>query len=77
MNITVYTKPSCVQCDATKRSLDKLNLPYSTVDVTVDAEAFDMLVEKGFKAMPVVNAGDEWWSGFNPGKINELAEASL
>jgi glutaredoxin-like protein NrdH len=72
MNVIVYTKPSCVQCDATKRSLDKLGVSYSTVDVTVDAEAFEMLIDKGFKAMPVVNAGDEWWSGFNPDKINGL-----
>ena len=72
MDVIVYTKPSCVQCDATKRSLDKLDISYSTVDVTVDAEAFEMLVEKGFRAMPVVNAGDDWWSGFNPDKINGL-----
>ena len=26
MSITVYTKPACVQCDATKRLLTKLNL---------------------------------------------------
>jgi glutaredoxin-like protein NrdH len=56
MNVIVYTKPSCVQCDATKRSLDKLN------------------VDKGFKSMPVVNAGDQWWSGFNPDKINGLVD---
>lgn len=74
MDIIVYTKPACVQCDATKRSLDKLNLSYSTVDVTEDMEAFEMLVNKGFKAMPVVNVGDEWWSGFNPAKINGLVE---
>jgi glutaredoxin-like protein NrdH len=74
MDVIVYTKPSCVQCDATKRSLDKINVPYSTVDVTVDLEAFEMLVNKGFKAMPVVNAGDDWWSGFNPAKINGLVE---
>ncbi len=74
MDVIVYTKPACVQCDATKRSLDKAGVAYSTVDVTVDAEAFEMLVDKGFKAMPVVNAGDDWWSGFNPGKINGLVD---
>jgi glutaredoxin-like protein NrdH len=72
MDIIVYTKPSCVQCDATKRSLDKLGLKYGTVDVTQDEKSYNMLVEKGFKSMPVVNAGDEWWSGFNPDKINGL-----
>jgi glutaredoxin-like protein NrdH len=72
MTVTVYTKPSCVQCDATKRALDKLGVSYDAIDVTSNQDAFDMLVEKGFKAMPVVNAGDEWWSGFNPEKINGL-----
>jgi glutaredoxin-like protein NrdH len=72
MTVTVYTKPACVQCDATKRTLDKLGISYDAIDVTTNQDAFDMLVEKGFKAMPVVNAGDEWWSGFNPEKINGL-----
>jgi glutaredoxin-like protein NrdH len=72
MNVTVYTKPNCVQCDATKRTLDKLGVTYDTIDATADEAVYDMLIEKGFRAMPVVNAGDEWWSGFNPGKINGL-----
>jgi glutaredoxin-like protein NrdH len=72
MTVTVYTKPACVQCDATKRTMDKLGISYEAIDVTANQDAFDMLVEKGFKAMPVVNAGDEWWSGFNPEKINGL-----
>jgi glutaredoxin-like protein NrdH len=52
--------------------MDKLGISYEAIDVTANQDAFDMLVEKGFKAMPVVNAGDEWWSGFNPEKINGL-----
>ena len=71
--VTVYTKPSCVQCDATKRMMDKLNIKYSTVDITVDTEAFDMIVSKGFKAAPVVITDDDAWSVFNPDKISELA----
>ena len=70
--ITVYTKPSCVQCDATKRMMDKLKISYSTVDVTVDTEAFDMIVSKGFKSVPVVITNDDAWAGFNPDKISEL-----
>ena len=72
MSVTVYTKPSCVQCDATKRHLDKLGIKYDTVDITVDVDAFDMLVEKGFKAAPVVIAGDEAWAGYQPDKIDGL-----
>ena len=74
MEVTVYTKPNCVQCDATKRTLDKLGVAYKTIDATTDDAVYNMLVEKGFKAMPVVNADDEWWSGFNPGKLNGLVD---
>jgi glutaredoxin-like protein NrdH len=74
MSIVVYTKPACVQCEATKRLLNKLELEYETVDITEDAAAFEMLIAKGFQAAPVVNAGDDWWAGFNPEKINGLVD---
>jgi glutaredoxin-like protein NrdH len=72
--ITVYTKPACVQCDATKRMMDKLKIDYNTVDITLDTEAFDMLISKGFKSAPVVITDDDSWAGFNPDKISGLAE---
>jgi glutaredoxin-like protein NrdH len=74
MQVTVYTKPSCVQCDQTKRFLDKVNIPYTTVDITVDQEAFEDLVSKGYKAAPVVITDNDSWAGFNPAKLNKLAE---
>ena len=39
MKITVYTKPSCVQCNATKRALVKAGLAYEEVDLTASAAA--------------------------------------
>ena len=71
--VTVYTKPSCVQCEATKRMMDKLKIEYTTVDISVDAEAFDLVISKGFKSAPVVITDNDSWSGFNPDKISELA----
>src|SRR5690349_21933047 len=32
MSITVYTKPACVQCNATYRALDKVGVDYQVVD---------------------------------------------
>jgi glutaredoxin-like protein NrdH len=72
MSITVYTKPQCVQCDQTKRTLDKLGLEYDTVDITVDTDAFDKVVAMGFKSAPVVITDDDAWAGFQPDKINGL-----
>lgn len=72
MTVTVYTKPNCVQCDATKRTMDKLGIKYATVDITQDLEAYDMIISKGFQAAPVVITDDDAWSGFNPDKISGL-----
>lgn len=69
----VYTKPACVQCDMTKRYMDKNGIEYTTVDITQDQEAFNMLIEMGFKAAPVVISEAGNWAGFQPEKINLLA----
>ena len=47
MAVTVYTKPNCVQCEATKRLMDKLEIKYDTVDITQNISAYDLLIEKG------------------------------
>jgi len=70
---TVYTKPSCVQCDMTKRMLDNLGINYDTVDITEDEAALEMILGMGFKSAPVVITDTDSWSGFNPEKINSIA----
>jgi glutaredoxin-like protein NrdH len=72
--ITVYTKPSCVQCDATKRHLTKLNLEFETIDITQDQEALDKIIGMGFQAAPVVITELGSWSGYQPDKINGLVD---
>jgi glutaredoxin-like protein NrdH len=72
MTITLYTKPNCVQCDATKRALDKAGLVYSVVDLTQDADALEKVQQWGYRSAPVVVAGDDHWSGFRPDKIAGL-----
>lgn len=72
--VTVYTKPACVQCNATYRALDKKGIPYNSLDISVDEEALERLKALGFQQAPVVEAPIGSWSGFNPTKIDELAE---
>ncbi len=70
---TVYTKPSCVQCDMTKRYMDKIGVEYQTVDITQDKDALDLILSMGFQAAPVVISSVGNWAGFQPDKINLLA----
>lgn len=75
MNITVYSKPDCVQCRATKRAFDDLDLPYEVVDVSVDEQARQRLAALGYLAVPVVicRSPAQQWSGYRPDRITRLA----
>ncbi|MCS6712225.1 glutaredoxin-like protein NrdH [Brachybacterium sp. EF45031] len=75
MDITVYSKPLCVQCDATKRALTKAGLAFDVVDITEDADALARVKSLGYVQAPVVITGDDHWSGFRPDKIKALAAA--
>ncbi|KAB1501419.1 glutaredoxin-like protein NrdH [Corynebacterium sp. 320] len=74
--ITLYTKPACVQCTATKKALDKAGLEYETVDISLDDEARDYVMALGYLQAPVVITEDGHWSGFRPDRIRSLASAA-
>ncbi|WP_036504090.1 redoxin NrdH [Nocardia aobensis] len=76
MSITVYTKPACVQCNATYRALDKAGVEYDIVDISENPEARDYVMALGYLQAPVVVAGDEHWSGFRPDRIKSLVTAA-
>ena len=71
--ITVYTKPNCVQCKATKRALDRAGINYREVDLSVDAQALENLRDLGYAQAPVVVVGAESWSGFRPDMISTIS----
>lgn len=77
MTITVYTKPACVQCNATYKALDKQGLEYDIVDITEDDEARDYVMALGYLQAPVVVAGGEHWSGFRPDRIRSISATAL
>lgn len=70
---TVYVKPSCVQCDMTKRYLDKNGVEYNTVDITQDSSALEYVLGMGFSSAPVVISPVGSWAGFQPEKLEQLA----
>lgn len=72
MAITVYTKPACVQCNATKKALDRAGLDYALVDISMDDAARDYVMALGYLQAPVVVADGDHWSGFRPDRIKAL-----
>ena len=73
MAITVYTKPSCVQCTATYRALDAKGIDYEIHDLSEDANALAEVKALGYMQAPVVITDEDHWSGFRPDTIDELA----
>lgn len=77
--LTVYSKPSCVQCTATYRALDKAGVPYEVVNIAEDPAARDYAMSLGHMQAPVVVVsgpdGDEHWGGYVPDKIKAFADA--
>lgn len=73
MSVVIYTLPSCVQCDTTKRMMQKINVSYREVDLSENEEAYQMVKALGYSSAPVVFAGDDHWSGFRPERIQSLA----
>lgn len=76
--VVVYSKPSCVQCNATYRALDASGLPYKIVDLTQDENAYHYVTSMGYQAAPVVVVPFEYetaephWSGFRPDLIAQV-----
>jgi glutaredoxin-like protein NrdH len=70
---TVYTKNNCVQCDMTKRLMDKIGVEYETINISENPEELDKLIDMGYRSAPVVITDNDSWAGFNPDKITELA----
>lgn len=67
----VYTLPSCVQCRATKRHLEKKGIPYIEADARLP-ENRDRIAAWGYTQAPVVESGSDHWSGYDPDRLNSL-----
>ncbi len=77
--VTVYSKPDCMQCMYTKKYLTEHDIDFNTIDVTQDDLSLSFIKDQlGYQAVPVVVVDDnadifEHWHGFQPDKLAKLA----
>jgi glutaredoxin-like protein NrdH len=75
MQVTVYTTPSCPQCEMTKKTLTRENIRFDVVDLSQNEEAMRMVKDTlGYSSAPVVVAGDRHWAGFRLSSITALSK---
>ena len=72
--VTVYSKPDCMQCNFTKKWLKERNIPYTELNVKEDEAALSKIKEMGYQAVPVIVTEIENWYGFQPDKLAKLVE---
>lgn len=83
MNVTVYSKPNCVQCNWVKKFMDNNGIEHTVIDITENAEAYKVVTQTlGYKAAPVVSwdsptEGYTHFSGFNPYKLDDIKDAHV
>lgn len=52
--VTVYSKPHCIQCTKLKLWLDAKSIEYNELDITRNEEGLNKVLEAGRKSMPVL-----------------------
>ena len=72
MSVTIYTLPACVQCDTSKRMMNRLGIEYKEIDMSKDEAAVEYVKELGYTAAPIIVNGSTHWSGFRMEMINGL-----
>lgn len=60
----------------TMRALDRQGSTYEVVDVSQDAAAATLIQSWGYRQVPVVQFGEEHWSGFRPDRLAALPTAA-
>jgi glutaredoxin-like protein NrdH len=71
--VTVYhIGPTCVQCEQTKRVMDREGITYDLVDLRENPDLAGQFRDQGYLSAPIVTAGDQIWSGFKLERIKGL-----
>ena len=72
MEIIIWEKPNCVQCNQTNRVFYRMGIQYKTRRLDRSPKAIERFLELGLTAAPIVETDDRRWSGFRLDKIKSL-----
>lgn len=73
--VVVYSLPNCVQCETTKRVLDRKGIEFTEINLSENEEAMQHVRDLGYTAAPVVEADGKHWSGFRSELLNAIKVA--
>lgn len=77
-HLTVYTKPNCPMCKATRTYLEKHNIPYTEAQLETNPQIIKTAKQQHILTAPIVTITtpdgniQDIWGGFNPTKLKTL-----
>ena len=80
-NVTVYMGPMCAFCDAAKRLLNKKNIPYTEINISLNEDKREEMLKKsnGRRTIPQIFIEDYHVGGYvelraleNKGELDNL-----
>lgn len=72
LRVTVWVLPNCVQCNQTKREMDKRGIIYEVRELNRNPRAVERFKELGLISAPIVETDKYKWSGFRLERIKSL-----
>ena len=72
-SITIYSTPTCPYCNMAKTFLHEQKISFKNIDVSEDADAAQVMVEKsGQSGVPVIDIDGTIIVGFDKEKIKKI-----
>ena len=72
MQVTLWVKENCVQCNQTKREFDRRGIIYQIKRLDKSPKAVERFIEMGLFSAPIVETDDRRWGGFRLNRIQSL-----
>jgi len=72
-SVTIYTGPRCNYCEAAKRLLNRNNVPYKEIDISITEGAMDEMIKKanGKRTIPQIFFDDQHIGGYDEARALE------
>lgn len=73
--VIVYSSNTCPNCDNLKKALTLKSIAFTEINIMEQPEHGELIREKGFRQLPVINDNENWMSGFNMGNFSKILQA--
>ena len=72
MEVVIYTNLGCSACQQAKEFFRAHQIGFVEKNIGTDPAAREELIDRGYRAVPVIQVGDETMVGFSASKLRKM-----